>query len=58
MNRVCDCENRLYQYARARTSLEFSMPDIFDVSKEITLITGASQGPGRQFARVLSAHLC
>ena len=34
------------------------MPDIFDVSKEITLITGASQGPGRQFARVLSAHLC
>jgi 3-oxoacyl-[acyl-carrier protein] reductase len=29
---------------------------IFDVSKEIVLITGASQGLGRQFARVLSAH--
>ncbi len=32
------------------------MPDIFDVSKEIILVTGASQGLGRQFARVLSAH--
>lgn len=32
------------------------MSGIFDVSKEIVLITGASQGLGRQFARVLSAH--
>jgi short-subunit dehydrogenase len=29
---------------------------LFDVSKEIILVTGASQGLGRQFARVLSAH--
>src|SRR3982074_3932353 len=32
------------------------MSDLFDVSKESVLITGASQGLGRQFARVLSAH--
>jgi len=32
------------------------MSGLFDVSKEIILITGASQGLGRQFARVLAAH--
>jgi 3-oxoacyl-[acyl-carrier protein] reductase len=32
------------------------MSDLFDVSKDVILITGASQGLGRQFARVLSSH--
>ena len=32
------------------------MSDLFDVSRETVLITGASQGLGRQFARVLAAR--
>jgi NAD(P)-dependent dehydrogenase (short-subunit alcohol dehydrogenase family) len=37
-------------------SWELTMSGLFDVSNEVILITGASQGLGRQFARVLSAH--
>lgn len=32
------------------------MADLFDLSPEVILITGASQGLGRRFARVLAAH--
>ncbi|MGJ4967185.1 MULTISPECIES: SDR family oxidoreductase [unclassified Bradyrhizobium] len=32
------------------------MSELFDVSREVILITGASRGLGRQFARVLSAR--
>ena len=32
------------------------MPDLFDVSREVILVTGASQGLGRQFARLLSGR--
>jgi NAD(P)-dependent dehydrogenase (short-subunit alcohol dehydrogenase family) len=35
---------------------EFVMAGLFDVSNEVILVTGASQGLGRQFARVLSKH--
>jgi NAD(P)-dependent dehydrogenase (short-subunit alcohol dehydrogenase family) len=41
---------------RARLFGFFSMSDLFDVRKETILVTGASQGLGRQFARVLAAH--
>jgi NAD(P)-dependent dehydrogenase (short-subunit alcohol dehydrogenase family) len=33
-----------------------TMSDLFDLAKEVILVTGASQGLGRRFARVLSAH--
>ena len=36
--------------------MDLVMSKLFDVSQEIILVTGASQGLGRQFARVLSAH--
>src|SRR4051812_12358511 len=39
-----------------RETLGGAMSGLFDVSQEVILITGASQGLGRQFARVLSAH--
>jgi NAD(P)-dependent dehydrogenase (short-subunit alcohol dehydrogenase family) len=32
------------------------MTELFDVKKEVVLVTGASQGLGRQFARLLSSH--
>jgi 3-oxoacyl-[acyl-carrier protein] reductase len=32
------------------------MADLFDVSKEVVLVTGASQGLGRHFARLLASH--
>ena len=32
------------------------MPDLFHVSREVILVTGASQGLGRQFARLLSGR--
>ncbi len=32
------------------------MSDLFDLSGEVVLVTGASQGLGRQFARVLASR--
>lgn len=32
------------------------MSELFDVRQEVILVTGASQGLGRQFARVLASH--
>jgi 3-oxoacyl-[acyl-carrier protein] reductase len=32
------------------------MADLFDLSHEVILVTGASQGLGRRFAKVLAAH--
>jgi len=40
--------------SESRDLREFVMAGLFDVSKEVVLVTGASQGLGRQFARVLS----
>jgi NAD(P)-dependent dehydrogenase (short-subunit alcohol dehydrogenase family) len=56
MQPACGWLNRLYQEIRVFARKEFVMSDLFDVSKEIVLVTGASQGLGRQFARLLSAH--
>jgi 3-oxoacyl-[acyl-carrier protein] reductase len=53
--RLCAGGNRRYQ--RGHIALkDFATSDLFDVSQEVILVTGASQGLGRQFARVLSAH--
>jgi 3-oxoacyl-[acyl-carrier protein] reductase len=41
---------------RAGHLAEHFMAGLFDVSKEIILVTGASQGLERQFARGFSAH--
>jgi 3-oxoacyl-[acyl-carrier protein] reductase len=40
----------------ARSTWKSIMADLFDVSKEVVLVTGASQGLGRHFARLLAAH--
>src|SRR6185437_5691958 len=50
--KLCDHEDR----HSVRTLGRFAMPDLFDVSREVILVTGASQGLGRQFARLLSGR--
>ena len=36
--------------------MDANMADLFDVTKEVVLVTGASQGLGRHFARLLASH--
>lgn len=36
--------------------MDANMADLFDVSKEVVLVTGASQGLGRHFAQLLASH--
>src|SRR5947207_4317116 len=40
------------------TPEESVMPGLFDVSQEVILVTGASQGLGRQFARHMAPRSC
>jgi NAD(P)-dependent dehydrogenase (short-subunit alcohol dehydrogenase family) len=48
---------RAYQRVRSEDfAKDLTMSDLFDVSRETILVTGASQGLGRQFARVLARH--
>src|SRR5579871_41933 len=42
--------------SRKASFWSLAMSDLFDLSQEIVLVTGASQGLGRQFARVLAGR--
>jgi len=53
---ICDLKKSSVSMISRDPLGKFVMPDLFDVSKEVILVTGASQGLGRQFARVLSAR--